>query len=92
MRSVCNSALRLHQLRTQLYAHLKNLNVDGEDERTGSGIGKRRRFMNIGSEVDQLLDNIWVLRDGVCTGMSCSLGRPSRVRETIYSKVPSSAE
>ena len=48
--------------------------------------------MNIGSEVDQLLDNIWVLRDGGCTGMSCSLGRLSRVRETIYSKVPSSAE
>ena len=47
--------------------------------------------MNIGSEVDQLLDNIWVLRHGDCTGMSCSLGRLSRVRETIYSKVPSSA-
>ena len=41
MLSVCNSALRLHQLKTQLYTHLKNLIVDGEDERTGSGVGKR---------------------------------------------------
>ena len=89
---VFKRAPRLYQLKTQLYTHPKNLNVDSEDERTGSWVGKRRRFINIGSEVYQLLDNFWVLRVGICVGMSCLLGLMSLVRESIYSKVPFSAE